>query len=118
MLRSLWENDAGAAESLGVFILLLGALTTQFLNEPWEQDVQIRVSKSKYESLQNTKPRREPDLRALEFKNAPLRKEVVEDSWDPDRMRWNLNEMGSPYGLKQNAEAWNGRVAMVRLLFR
>lgn len=28
--------------------------------------------------------------------------------------RWNFNEGGGPFGLKKNAEIWNGRVAQVR----
>jgi hypothetical protein len=28
--------------------------------------------------------------------------------------RWNFNEGQSPWGLKRNAEIWNGRVAQVR----
>jgi hypothetical protein len=28
--------------------------------------------------------------------------------------RWNFNEGRSPWGLKKNAEIWNGRVAQVR----
>jgi hypothetical protein len=30
--------------------------------------------------------------------------------------RWNFNEGQSPWGLKRNAEIWNGRVAQVRFL--
>lgn len=30
--------------------------------------------------------------------------------------RWNFNEGQSPWGLKKNAEIWNGRVAQVRQL--
>lgn len=28
--------------------------------------------------------------------------------------QWNFNEGQSPWGMKQNAEVWNGRVAQVR----
>ena len=31
--------------------------------------------------------------------------------------RWNFNEGQSPWGLKKNAETWNGRVAQVRFFF-
>ena len=30
--------------------------------------------------------------------------------------RWNFNEGQSPWGMKKNAEIWNGRVAQVREL--
>jgi len=30
--------------------------------------------------------------------------------------RWNFNEGQSPWGMKENAEIWNGRVAQVRIL--
>lgn len=31
--------------------------------------------------------------------------------------RWNFNDGQSPWGMKKNAETWNGRVAQVRLGF-
>ena len=31
--------------------------------------------------------------------------------------RWNFNEGKAPWGLKRNAEIWNGRVAQVRLSY-
>jgi hypothetical protein len=30
--------------------------------------------------------------------------------------RWNFNEGQSPWGLKKNAEIWNGRLAQVRIV--
>lgn len=32
--------------------------------------------------------------------------------------RWNFNEGQSPWGMKKNAEIWNGRFAQVRFLSR
>jgi outer membrane PBP1 activator LpoA protein len=33
-----------------------------------------------------------------------------------EKRTWNFNEGRSPWGLKNNAEIWNGRVAQVRFL--
>jgi hypothetical protein len=33
-----------------------------------------------------------------------------------EQRRWNFNEGQSPWGLKTNAEIWNGRVAQVRVI--
>lgn len=34
-----------------------------------------------------------------------------------EQRRWNFNEGQSPWGLKTNAEIWNGRVAQVRVVY-
>ena len=35
-----------------------------------------------------------------------------------EERRWNFNEGQSPWGMKQNAEIWNGRFAQVRIYMR
>ena len=44
---------------------------------------------------------------------------VVEDisSTQLSERKWNFNEGQSPWGMKTNAETWNGRVAQVCVLF-
>jgi hypothetical protein len=44
---------------------------------------------------------------------------IVEDSTTTTQLserQWNFNEGQSPWGMKTNAETWNGRVAQVRFV--
>jgi hypothetical protein len=86
-----------------VFAVLIAALTVRFMLEPPAGQVKslptvTAASWNRYGSVPvNTK--------TLSMINNP--------NADPDDVFTNFNDGRSPFGLKANAEIWNGRIAMV-----
>jgi hypothetical protein len=59
------------------------------------------------------------DIIVLSKKSGPVPAATAATRCNTSRLyerRWNFNEGQSPWGLKRNAEIWNGRVAQVRCM--
>jgi hypothetical protein len=90
-----------------VFAVLIAALTVRFLLEPPAGEVKSQPLSAASSDRYGSVPVSTKTLSMINNPNA-----------DPDDMFSNFNDGRSPFGLKANAEIWNGRIAMVSSLYR
>lgn len=115
MLKGIKDGDAPSMISLNLFVMLILLLGARFAAEPSKGAAAMQTVVS---------PRAETPIvpkkkRVPVHPEAFLRSKSLQDLFDPnlpaDEKRLNYNGGRSPFGLKKNAEIWNGRVAMVSL---
>ena len=99
MLKGLTDGDFVNMISAGVFAVLIVALTTRFLMEP---PAGAAASKAA------------PKSNPTAYERARAVSTLVDPKKGEDDAVMNFNDGRSPFGLKKNAEIWNGRIAMVR----
>jgi hypothetical protein len=105
VLKGLSDGDFINLISVGVFAVLIAALTVRFLLEPPAGEVKSIPSTAASSNRYGSVPVNTKTLSMINNPNA-----------DPDDMFSNFNDGRSPFGLKANAEIWNGRIAMVSSL--
>jgi hypothetical protein len=110
VLRGLSDGEMINVISLGVFAVVMISLIGRFLAEPpagWPtRDLTL-------DSPQSSAIRSNPVAYAQAKSMGTL---TGVDLRDPDSTILNFNDASSPFGLKKNAEIWNGRIAMVCFL--
>lgn len=108
VLRGLSDGEMINVISFGVFAVVMISLIGRFLAEPpagWPtQELTLT-------SPQSRAIRSNPVAYAQAKSVGTL---TGADARDPDDTILNFNDRSSPFGLKKNAEIWNGRIAMVR----
>lgn len=108
VLKGLDDGDAINRMSAGVFAVLLVALTTRFLVEP-PAGGPLRGG-SVADTIKSN-PTAYERAKSLETLVHPRKNDKEEEE---ETVLMNYNDGRSPFGLKKNAEIWNGRIAMVR----
>jgi len=108
MLDGIAHGDQASLVSLGLFCMLIGALAVSFLVAPPTNQKPTPPRKLK-------KPRRDGWSDRTAFHRAKKVAKLLKDpASDDEEILLNFNDGRSPFGLKKNAEVWNGRIAMVR----
>jgi hypothetical protein len=98
MLQGIKDGDLPNTVAVGSFSVLLGLLGTRFLMEEIG-DTQTVSSSSSSTSPPQQQQQQPPG----------------DEHGGEEKRQWNFNSNGrSPYGLRKNAEIWNGRIAQVR----
>jgi hypothetical protein len=106
-LRGLSDGEMINVISLGVFAVMMVSLIGRFLAEPpagWP------TRELTLQSPQSSAIRSNPVAYAQAQSMGTL---TGANARDPDETILNFNDGSSPFGLKKNAEMWNGRIAMV-----
>lgn len=103
VLKGIADGDIINTISAGIFAVMLVAITCRFLMEPPAGELKAAATA------------------AGTVKSHPIayqRAKSVAALMDPEKNDFetvmNFNDGRSPFGLKMNAEIWNGRIAMVR----
>ena len=105
MLQGIERGDHAAIVSLGLFCMLIATLAVSFVLAP---------PPDKTESIRKVKtPRPDGWSDKTAFERAQSIAKLLDPSRKVDDLLLNLNDGRSPFGLKKNAEVWNGRIAMV-----
>ena len=105
MLQGIERGDQAAIVSLGLFCMLIATLAVSFLLAPPPE---------KKEAVRKVKaPRPDGWSDKTAFERAKSIAKMLDPSEKVDELILNFNNGRSPFGLKKNAEVWNGRIAMV-----
>ena len=103
--------------SLSVFAVTIIALIGRFLAEPpagWpSREISVSVPPQRNVMLSTSGIKSNPVAYAQARSVETLTKTIT--ATNSDKTILNFNDGTSPFGLKKNAEIWNGRIAMVRL---
>jgi len=109
VLRGLSDGEMINVISLGVFAVMMMSLIGRFLAEPpagWPTR-ELTLTSPQGRAIQAN------PLAYVQAKSVGTL--TGAEALDPDATILNFNDGSSPFGLKKNAEIWNGRIAMVRV---
>ena len=106
MLQGIERGDQAAIVSLGLFCMLIATLAVSFLLAPPPEKKEQSARKVKA-------PRPDGWSDKTAFERAKSIAKMLDPSEKVDELLLNFNNGRSPFGLKKNAEVWNGRIAMV-----
>lgn len=105
VFAGLKESDPANALSLSLFVLMISSLGARFAFEPLGGAAVSPSTENKGPSIKSD---------PVAFQRAKTTRELFDPKADPESGTMNFNDGRSPFGLKKNAEIWNGRIAMVR----
>jgi hypothetical protein len=135
VLKGLSDGDVINIVSAGVFAVLIAAVTVRFLLEPASAGSASRLSSRRPINTSTARVGAGSGgsgggrlgvagsgtgsyIAGSDYNNVPSIAKTVRDVTNPYEDRNNVfvnfNDGRSPFGLKANAEIWNGRIAMVR----
>lgn len=113
MLKGLSDGDFINMISAAVFAILIAAITVRFVLEPPAGGGVALDNRSRRSSIPYNSQQQQTSSSSGSYEMRTSRKLANPDE-DEDNMLVNFNNGNSPFGLKANAEIWNGRIAMVR----
>jgi len=105
MLQGIEHGDHASIVSLGLFCMLIATLAVSFVLAPPPE------TKEPARKLKAPRPAGWSDMNA--FQRAKSVAKLLDPSRNVDDLILNFNDGRPPFGLKKNAENWNGRIAMV-----